>query len=652
MKSFLKTSLQTNKAVAQCIIFLMLLMSICVSTWAQASSNAQAKFLTVNEAFPFTSQISRSTDGDKLVLNFATQAGYYLYHKRFSFKAINDELDGDISLAKPQFSVVAEQKQDPNFGLVKVYHQALTVTLPFTGSGNVKVSYQGCADSGLCYLPQRKIINVSAIDSNGIDVNDAKGVNENKVPAVITAAVKAQTTAASSSLVAAVNDTANDSQGLASMLAGTGRAQALLLFFVLGLGLAFTPCVLPMIPILSSIIGGQGDGMTGWKGFYISLAYVLGMASSYAMIGVLMATVGQGINIQAAMQQTWLLVIFAGLFVLLALAMFGVYELQLPSRLQVALNNQSQRLSGGKVFTVFMMGAISALVVSPCVSAPLAGALLYVSTTQDWLFGGGVLFVMALGMGVPLVIIGTSGGKFLPRSGPWMIRVKQGFGVMLLAIAILLISRFAAPAVTLGLWALLIICCAMYIHSITDMQASRLWLRHVVVFMSLVYGAMLLVGMMTGADDLADPLQHISQRSDRNMSGGTLAQPRPILFTKTASVADIDNAIDTLTSPKAVTMVDLYADWCTSCKVMDKRVFSDADVAARMTAINAMKFDITDNTKAQSDWMTKAQLFGPPSMLFFDAGGREITQLRVVGEMDKQQFLAHLELVNKAVPLS
>ncbi|QFI38013.1 protein-disulfide reductase DsbD [Moritella marina ATCC 15381] len=624
MKSFLNISKQISKVVAQCSIFLMLLMSVSVPALAQTSSNAPTEFLTVHEAFPFTSHISRSTDGEKLVLNFATQAGYYLYHKRFSFTAIADDLDGSISLAEPQFSVVAEQKQDPNFGSVKVYHQALTVTLPFTGSGNVKVSYQGCADSGLCYLPQRKTINVSAVETSSIPTQN-------------------------SALVAAVNDTANDSQGLASMLAGTGGSQALFLFFVLGLGLAFTPCVLPMIPILSSIIGGQGDGMTGWKGFYISLAYVLGMASSYAMIGVLMATVGQGINIQAAMQQTWLLVIFAGLFVLLALAMFGVYELQLPSRLQVALNNQSQRLSGGKVFTVFMMGAISALVVSPCVSAPLAGALLYVSTTQDWLFGGGVLFVMALGMGVPLVIIGTSGGKLLPRSGPWMIRVKQGFGVMLLAIAILLISRFAAPSVALGLWALLIISCAMYIHNMTDIQVSRLWLRHVVVFVSLVYGAMLMIGVVTGADDLADPLQHITQRDVMNKGAGQGSQP---LFMKTASVTQIETAINNLPTPKTVTMVDLYADWCTSCKVMDKQVFSHADVVAKMTDINAMKFDITDNTTAQSEWMAQTQLFGPPSMLFFDTNGQELQQLRVVGEMDKQQFLAHLELVAAAVPVS
>jgi len=252
-------------------------------------------------------------------------------------------------------------------------------------------------------------------------------------------------------------------------------------------------------------------------------------------------------------------------------------------------------------------------------------------------------------MGVPLVIIGTSGGKFLPSSGPWMVRVKQGFGVMLLAIAILLISRFAAPSVTLGLWALLMISCAMYIHNITNIQASRLWLRHVVVFVSLVYGAMLLVGMMTGADDMADPLQHITQRSA--ISTGSEKDARP-LFMKTASVQNIDNAIHNLQAPKVVTMVDLYADWCTSCKVMDKQVFSDPSVATAMTAINALKFDITDNTKPQSEWMAKAKLFGPPSMLFFDGEANEIEQLRVVGEMDKQQFLAHLKLVAAAVPLS
>ena len=256
---------------------------------------------------------------------------------------------------------------------------------------------------------------------------------------------------------------------------------------------------------------------------------------------------------------------------------------------------------------------------------------------------------MALGMGVPLIIIGTSGGKFLPRSGPWMIRVKQGFGVMLLAIAILLISRFAAPSVTLGLWALLIICCAMYIHNITDMSESRVWLRHSAVFVSLVYGAMLLVGVMTGANDLADPLQHITQRS--SMSKGIEQSVQP-LFIKTASVQTIDTAIGSLTAPKTVTMVDLYADWCTSCKVMDKQVFSDSEVIAKMTTVNALKFDITDNTALQSEWMAKAKLFGPPSMLFFDANGDEIKHLRVVGEMDKQQFLAHLKFVTAEVPLS
>ena len=565
------------------------------------------------------------SDGRALVVKFATAKGYYLYHKRFAFQAKN----GDLQLSEPRFSQPAEEKQDPNFGLVKVYHDPLTVTVPFTGSGEVKARFQGCADSGLCYMPQTKTINLDAGSAvkNTVSLNTAsmnsvsKNVNLTKTVAITpTGDLKA-----------------NDSQSLAGMLANSGRLQALAIFFVLGLGLAFTPCVLPMIPILSSIIGGQGGNMTGWKGFYISLAYVLGMASSYALLGVLMATVGQGINLQALMQQTWLLSIFAGLFVLLALAMFGLYELQLPSRIQMALNNQSQRLSGGKALTVFVMGAISALVVSPCVSAPLAGALLYVSTTQDWLFGGGILFVMALGMGVPLVIIGTSGGKFLPQSGPWMIKVKQGFGVMLLVIAILLISRFAAPAVTLGLWALLVIGCAMYLHCSAQANKQLLWVRHMTVLMSLVYGVMLMVGMMTGANDWSDPL---SQITAKNQSASPV---QSALFKKTTSAQVLQQGIANLVAPQAVTMVDLYADWCTACKVMDNNVFSDNTVIAAMGNINALKFDITENSDEQTQWLSKHNVFGPPTMLFFDKQGNEIPTLRVVGELDKQQFLAHLK---------
>lgn len=583
-------------------------------TGTATTADGENKFLLVQQAFPFSSTVLSNQDGQALVVKFATAKGYYLYHKRFSFKANS----GDLVLAAPIFSQPAEEKQDPNFGLVKVYHEPLTVTLPFTGSGEAKVRFQGCADSGLCYMPQTKTVNLDAgsvaastAESNKVSLNTASITN---VP----------------------TDTDN-SQSLAGMLANSGRLQALAIFFVLGLGLAFTPCVLPMIPILSSIIGGQGSNMTGWKGFYISLAYVLGMASSYALLGVLMATVGQGINLQALMQQTWLLSIFAGLFVLLALAMFGLYELQLPSSIQMALNNQSQRLSGGKALTVFMMGAISALVVSPCVSAPLAGALLYVSTTQDWLFGGGILFVMALGMGVPLVIIGTSGGKFLPQSGPWMVKVKQGFGVMLLAIAILLVSRFAAAAVTLGLWALLVIGCAMYLHSSAQINKQLLWIRHMTVMILLVYGVMLLVGMMTGANDWSNPL---SQISAKNQYVNSSQAP---LFKKTASTQVLQQGIAALTAPQAVTMVDLYADWCTACKVMDNNVFSDNTVIAAMGNINALKFDITANSEEQTQWLTKHNVFGPPTMLFFDTQGNEIPALRVVGELDKQQFLTHLE---------
>ncbi len=404
---------------------------------------------------------------------------------------------------------------------------------------------------------------------------------------------------------------ASDTQGLSDILRNAGLLQALGLFFLLGLGLSLTPCVLPMIPILSSIIGGQGEGMTGWKGFRISLAYVLGMATSYALAGVMTATLGQGINLQVAMQQTWVLAIFAGLFVLLSLSMFGFYELQLPSRIQVALNNQSQRLTGGKILTVFVMGAVSALVVSPCISAPLAGALLYVSTTQDWLLGGATLFTLALGMGVPLVVIGSSGGKFLPRSGPWMVKVKQCFGLMLLAVAILLISRFAAPWVTLGLWALLLIGSAIQFGALEAAQSGWQRTSKSIAFISLIYGVILLVGMLTGADDPLDPLSPLGR-------GVSVSEAAPkSLFTKITAVADLERRIGNAKSQQSVTMVDLYADWCASCKVMDKTVFRDSEVMAQLKDFNRLKFDVTANTDEQAAWLSARNLFGPPGILFF-----------------------------------
>ena len=597
-------------------LFAGIVFALYMSFAVQAGE--EKSFLPVEQAFPFSYQLvsdadtdaDTGADGRALQVTFDTAEGYYLYHKRFSFKTNSDSL----VMGQPRYSIAAEQKQDPNFGDVKVYHRLLTITVPYTGQGEAKIRFQGCSDDGLCYLPQTKKLDLAAAQS----VELSKPVS-----------------------VSLDSSLASDTQGLSELLKNASLLQALGLFFLLGLGLSLTPCVLPMIPILSSIIGGQGEGMTGWKGFRISLAYVLGMATSYALAGVLTATLGQGLNLQVAMQQTWVLTLFAALFVLLALSMFGFYELQLPSRIQVALNSQSQRLTGGKVITVFVMGAVSALVVSPCISAPLAGALLYVSTTQDWVLGGATLFTLALGMGVPLVVIGTSGGKFLPSSGPWMVKVKQCFGVMLLAVAILLVSRFAAPWATLGLWALLLIGSAIHFGALEAAQSGWQRTTKSLSFITLVYGVILLVGMLTGADDPLDPLGPLSR-------GVPASQAAPTsLFTKVTAVAELERGIENLDPRQSVTMVDLYADWCASCKVMDKNVFQDSEVMAKMATFNSLKFDVTANTDEQAAWLSARDLFGPPGILFFDSQGNEIKPLRVVGELDKQQFLAHIAKISQ-----
>ncbi|MEJ2765088.1 protein-disulfide reductase DsbD [Photobacterium sp. MCCC 1A19761] len=596
-----------------------LFLTLCMSLTAWASD--EKTFLPVEQAFPFSYHQQAGPDGGELVVQFDTAAGYYLYHKRFSFKAVDETLE----LGEPRYALTPEQQQDPNFGLVKVYHEPLSITIPYRGEGTAKVRFQGCADDGLCYLPQTKKLALNAAS--------APAQPQSQVSA---RPVALENNLAQQNSLALETDLAQDTQGLSAVLQNASFLQAMGLFFLLGLGLSLTPCVLPMIPILSSIIGGQGESMSGWKGFRISLAYVLGMASSYALAGVVTATMGQGLNLQTAMQQTWVLSLFAALFVVLSLAMFGLYELQLPSRLQVALNSQSQRLSGGKALTVFVMGAVSALVVSPCVSAPLAGALLYVSTTQDWVVGGTSLFVLALGMGVPLVVIGTSGGKFLPRSGPWMIAVKHLFGVMLLAVAILLVSRFAAAWVTLGLWAALLIGSAIHFGALEAAQSGWQRTRKSLAFVSLVYGVMLFIGMMTGAEDPFDPLSQLG-------GGGqpaAAAQVSP--FQKTTSVETLVAGIKAAPAGQ-ITMVDLYADWCASCKVMDRTVFRDPQVRDLLAQLNAHKLDVTANTEAQAAWLAEYQLFGPPAILFFDSEGQELDQHRVVGEMDTAQFLAHVQ---------
>ncbi|CAH6834531.1 Thiol:disulfide interchange protein DsbD 1 [Vibrio chagasii] len=582
----------------------LLTLIILFSSFLHAQDS---EFLPVEEAFPVTWEAT----GQGAVIRFDTHPGYYLYQSRFSFKE-----ESSLSTLAPQYSLPGEEKQDPNFGNVVVFHDPLTVIVPYTGSGKLTVRYQGCADKGLCYLPQKLELDLPTLKALA-DVASEKPSN---------------------SLVQTLGKISDDTNGLSSFLSQAGKLQALLVFFLLGLGLSLTPCVLPMIPILASIIGGE-KAMTGKKGAALSSSYVLGMATSYAMTGILVTTLAKGINLQAAMQQPWLLSIFAAVFVLLALAMFGFYELQLPAALQQKLNSGSDKLGGGKIASVFAMGAISALVVSPCVSAPLAGALLYVSTTQDWMFGGATLFVMALGMGVPLIAIGASGGRLLLKSGAWMVSVKQVFGVLLLAVAIVLLSRFVDPSIIMILWALLAIGTGVHFGALEAAQPGWARTRKFSALLPLSYGLILFVGYFLGN---SDPLNPLANRES--------AQPMAITsFEKTDSVTHLEQQLQAAANAEQKVLVDLYADWCVSCKVIETNVFNDQQISQKLKEWQTIKLDVTESSPEQMAWLNNKNVFGPPAIFFYSPDSGELEPARVMGDIDKAGFNNKLKLANQLV---
>ncbi|MCG9577946.1 protein-disulfide reductase DsbD [Vibrio tubiashii] len=548
-------------------------------------------FLPVEQAFPYQWSVSDSG----LQLHFAVHPDYYLYKSRFKFTSS----DG-VTLLAPEFSWDGKSKKDQYFGEVTVFDKPVTISLPYQGAGEVKVRYQGCANKGLCYLPQTfEVVLPNRMQDSATSVWQR------------------------------LSNLADDTKGLSSFLDSASRMQALLVFFLLGLGLSLTPCVLPMVPILSSIIGGDSQ-MTGRKGLLLSSSYVLGMATSYALTGILVTTVAKGINLQAAMQQPWLLSLFAGVFVLLALAMFGFFELQLPSALQNKLNTRSDKLGGGRVLSVFGMGAISALVVSPCVSAPLAGALLYVSTTQDWVFGGITLFVMALGMGIPLILIGVSGGKLLPKSGPWMIAVKQLFGVLLLGVAIVLLSRFIPAWVTILMWSMLAIGAGIHFGALDAAEAGWARTRKLAAFLSLFYGLVLFVGYLLGNEDPLNPLEHANKTS--------IQSDLKTAFNKVSTIEQLNLALASAKSNQQPVVVDLYADWCVSCKVIEKEIFNDSNVREKLKSWSSIKLDVTDSTPEQMAWLAERDVFGPPAIFFYSPEGVELESHRIAGGVDLEKF--------------
>jgi len=558
---------------------------------------------------------ARALDAQTIEVTFAIAKGYYLYRDKFRFA-----VDGEsVALGTPVFPK-GKEKDDENFGKVEVFYNSVAVRLPVerNASGELplklNVSSQGCADAGVCYPPQTQTVAVTLPD-----------------PA---------TTPTARSPVAAMEATAgpsvnvDESGKIAGILRDAGFWATLAFFFVAGLGLALTPCVLPMIPILSGIIAGQGHRNSHTRGFALSLAYVLGMAVTYAAAGIAAGLTGTLLS--AALQNAWVLGAFALVFVVLSFSMFGFYELQLPTALQSKLSEESGHLQGGRGIAVFAMGALSALIVGPCVAAPLAGALLYIGQTGDAVLGGTALFVMALGMGAPLIAVGTAGGSLLPKTGPWMEGVKKGFGVLLLATAVWLLTPVVPPVVPMLAWAALLIVPAIYLHALDPLpQHAKGWQRFWkgIGIVMLLTGAALLIGALAGS---RDPLQPLAGLRTQAVAG----EVRKLSFEPVRSVAELEARLAAVDRP---VMLDFYADWCVSCKEMERYTFADPAVREKLAGFTLLKADVTANSPDDKALLARFGLFGPPGIVFFTPGGKEVQGLRVVGFQEAASFLRTLD---------
>ncbi|AHK15041.1 protein-disulfide reductase DsbD [Thalassolituus oleivorans] len=564
---------------------------------AFTDKNADAEFLPVGQAFP----LSSSSSNGKVTAEWRNADGYYLYKHRIYLQ------QGDIKLEPDSYSQAGKAKQDEAFGEVIAFYHDLEVTFDTQSlnAGTAILHYQGCADAGLCYPPQRENVEVIAPQS------------------------VAQQAITTSTIQPAMPTEPNTD----SWFSGRSWGAVVGIFFILGLGLTFTPCVLPMVPILTSVVLGQGN-TSGKRGFLLSSTYVLGMALTYAAAGLTVGLLGAGANVQAWMQTPWVLIVFAGLFSLLALAMFGVYELQLPSGIRNRLNNLNQGQQGGRWLSVFVMGILSALVVSPCVSAPLAGALVYLSTTGDALLGGSALLALGLGMGAPLIVLGTTGASVLPKAGAWMNQIKALFGILLLGVAIWLLGRILPATWVLLLWGLLAL---VYGISLGALEQANNGSQRVIKGFALVlvlYGACALIGALQGNDDPLQPLA--SQYKSAQSVAEQAATHAP--FTRLTSVTELERIIASEARP---VMVDFYADWCISCKVMEKEVFEQADVIQALSHIRWVQLDVTDQTAEHIAFMQQHAVFGPPSMLFFSAGSEQ-SNARLIGEATKSEFTQHV----------
>lgn len=590
--------------------------------------------LPAEEAFRFSTTVDR---GDSIQARWDIAEGTYLYADKVDLQIIGEGVSlGDLGLPKPK---VKEDTITPEgeIGDVEVYVGAIDLNVPLlrtsteATSATLIASYQGCADRGICYPPQKTTLDIALPEIPPTLLASADDVPPPTSGSTATSTVPAAAAAADAEPVA-------EQDAIAAMLTGSSTWVIIGTFFLIGLGLSFTPCVFPMIPILSGIITGQGTSITPAKGFVLSLVFVLAMAVTYTVAGVVAAM--SGANLQAMLQNPWALSVFAGVFVLLALSMFGFYDLQLPSSWQSKLSEISNRQKGGSLAGVAVMGLLSALIVGPCVAPPLAGALIYIGQTGDAVLGGGALFAMSMGMGVPLLALGTSAGKLLPRAGAWMDSVKAVFGVVMLGVAIYLLERILPEAISMLLWGMLLIVSGIYmgafLHMAHDANGWRKLWKGLGTAMA-VYGALMLVGAASGSRDTMQPLRGIA------FAGGGAAQSSKLEFQPIKTVGDLDQAIASANAAGKNVMLDFYADWCVYCKQMERNTFPSPNVHEALANTVTLKADVTDNDDQDKELLASLGIPAPPAILFWDTQGEERRNYRLLGYKGPDDFAAHVQ---------
>ena len=596
---------------------------LLLASWLPLHAAAADDFLDPEAAFKLTVQ---AQDAQHVAMHFAIAPGYYLYRERLNAQAQPAAAAGG-ELALPR----GKTKFDETFQKeVEYFRDQVTMVLPIAADAppfRLTVGNQGCADKGLCYPPMSRSFDLKPVAGGWTAVAVADGE-----------AAAAATAGAAAPVVAAAPAPVSETSRFANALQSRSLLTVAGVFLLAGLLLSFTPCVLPMLPILSSIIVGQRGTVSRLHGFSLAVAYSLGMALVYTAFGMTAGLLGEGLA--AALQNAWVLGAFALLLAGLSLSMFGVYELQMPNALQSKLTEVSGRLQGGQYLGVFVMGGLSALIVGPCVAAPLAGALVYISRTHDVWLGGIALFSLASGMSVPLLLVGVSAGSLLPRAGAWMDRVKHFFGVMLLGVALWMVSPVLPSWGLMVGAAVLLLASAVYLGAFESAGSAASPRRAATRGLGLVLAVLAvlqLAGVASGGRDLLQPLQHLG-------GGGTLAarEASPLSFQPVADLAALDAAVRASAKP---VMVDLYADWCVACKEFESLTFTDPAVRERLAGLTLLRVDVTANSAQDKALMRKYSLFGPPALLFFKPAGEERSEVRVVGFQDAASFREHLDRV-------